>query len=590
MPIFDSSFDSTFETGGESWPSLPVRIQVGAFGAPALSVALQVLPAGLLDGSATLADGGNASATWAPVVRLAGVDIKDMTIDSISVDAQEGAARVASLVLLPVTGQVINMAGWTGRALTIDFAGIVGGAPTYPVRLFTGVVDVPRFDPVAGTISLLATDDLQGVCAALTDAQVDFLVAGKWSQNVFDPARSRGWQRCLDRLSTRPASLDLSPWRAPRVTAWSGAPTMVLDADQIEDGSLRLELPERGEIINRVEIVFSYRFPLLRRVGWAVNEDFVGPTGYADFVNEGRVPLSRSAVTESMQSAGVYPVELNFIALPTVSVPVGGGVWLPNPVTDPLLCLGFTGSIGFDWTQTREERHAIRVENAASVAAVGVQTKTMSGALENEEFATDTWEARRWQLTTGQNAAFTPADPPAVVVGAITAKPAPATPRADRAAANLAIETLIDIAKTDIAASHRKSRVTVTVPLNPALDLDKYLQIDTAKVAAAGKVVGVAHEMDPHAGRAVTVVSIAVSSLSGVGITHPETPTAASAAPIVPQGYDSPPVIVYDSMVGDSSFEMTFPAITDAARNVETVPISATVAAPVAEDLFTITT
>lgn len=591
MPAFDSSFDSAFDSGGSSDVSLPIRIISGVIGTSALPLTIQSLPPGLLSGVETLADPASASAVWRPVVKIGGLDVSDNVAGTINITAQEGAARVASFTLLLAAGSSVNLPSWTGKSVAIDFAGADGsGAAVSPMRLFTGVIDTPNCDINRGTLSIQATDDLQGVCDGLPDSTIDSIFSGRWSAAVFDKAESKGWQRVQDVGATVQASFDLNPYRLARATPWLAAVAdMAFDGDSIEDKSLVIDLADRASLINRVKIDFSYRFGLLRSMAWRLDFDILNGIGFAAFIDQNRQQLIRSAVTESLTSAGVYPITLDFVPLPTVAISIGGGFWIPNPYTDQNLCLGFSGVVGFDFGQTRDEVHNIVVENAESIDRVGVLDDTMSGALEDKSLDLAEWEQRRWQIKTDQNAAFTPAAPPVPAAGTIASAAAPATSETDRAAASNALETLIDIAKTKIAASHRQSRVAFTVPLNPAIDLDKVIAVDTSKIGATGKVIAVRHVMDVDSARAVSEVSIAITAIAGTGIVHGATPTAAAAAPIAAVSHAVEPVIVYDSLAGVSSFSITFPAIDDEARNTETVVIAETFNAPLIEDRFVVT-
>lgn len=592
MSAFGPAFDSA-AFDADAGTRLPLRVQVCAHGASSLPMALQSIPADLLNGDQTLADLGTASSAWRPRVLLDGVDMADIVVGAIEIQAEEGAARIASLTLCPSSGTVLDLPSWTGRPVSIDFAGVSGGSLINPIRLFTGVIELPSFDPLTGLVKITATDDLQGVCRAMTNDAIDSLVGGRWSPAVFDEAASVGWQRVQDRLSTVRAALDLDVWRRPRLTPWAGSVQLLeIWENQIEDGSLSVDLAERSTLINRIDINFTYRFPLLCRLAWPVSVDFIetsGAAGFADFVNEGRKPLPRESVASAFKNAGVYAINMTYTALPTVPIIVGGGFWIPNPATDPLLCLGFDATIGFDFSRTRDEVSSIRVECAASVAAIGPQASTMSDAIENDSFDAADWEQRRWQLANGENTAFVPVEPPAAVIGRIAAAPAPATTANDRAAATAAQETLIDIAKTTIAASHRRNRVGFAVPLNAAIDLDRHLRIVTDRVVATGKVQAITHTLDTDSGRAASSVVLAVSSLNGVGFTHPETVTAASESVVTPGEYSLVPSVAYDSLIGEATFELTFPGLTDAERDTETVALSSVIDATISEDELILT-
>ena len=76
--------------------------------------------------------------------------------------------------------------------------------------------------------------------------------------------------------------------------------------------------------------------------------------------------------------------------------------------------------------------------------------------------------------------------------------------RHQSAAAQNAMQTLIQVAKTRIAGSHRHNYVTASVPLNPSLDLPLTVDINVPGLHAVGKVRTVAHVLSPETGQAVT--------------------------------------------------------------------------------------
>ena len=77
--------------------SLPVRITVGASGAAVLPVRVSVIAAALIDGGETVTDGGAGAAVWGLTVEIGGVDMSDSLAGEVTVEAEEGAARIADL-------------------------------------------------------------------------------------------------------------------------------------------------------------------------------------------------------------------------------------------------------------------------------------------------------------------------------------------------------------------------------------------------------------------------------------------------------------------------------------------------------------
>lgn len=165
------------------------------------------------------------------------------------------------------------------------------------------------------------------------------------------------------------------------------------------------------------------------------------------------------------------------------------------------------------------------------------------------------------------------------------------TPETDRNAANAAMEALIAMAKVRIHASHRANRVQATVPLIPALDLDKTLLIDADGVSAQGKCVSVVHRLSTDAGTATSDIAISLCALAGTGIVHDDdviaapTGTAAGSTPLTV----SPTVVYNAGPTDDHVITVTFPQVEAAERANAEIPLPADVAAAIDEDLFTVT-
>ena len=78
-----------------------------------------------------------------------------------------------------------------------------------PLRLFTGVIDTPRYDPGSNLLALTCTDDKQNRVAALPREVIDTLIGGRYTEAV-QGAILDGWDYAQARLSTVAASLDIS--------------------------------------------------------------------------------------------------------------------------------------------------------------------------------------------------------------------------------------------------------------------------------------------------------------------------------------------------------------------------------------------
>jgi hypothetical protein len=546
------------------------------------------------------------SVAWRPIVTLDDADVSEIVIGEIEIRAQEGAARVARFALLFAPGTALSLSTWTGRTVTIDYAAFISGAIAEQRRLFTGIIDTPEFDAATGLIEVLATDDLQGELDAMTAAQIDALAEGRWSAVVFDAARSVGFQRAADRMSARAASLDLDVWRAPRVTPWFGTPQKTFTDDDIEDESLTVGYAARESLINRVTITFDYRAPLVKARSYGVSFDSVshaaGKYGqgngiqyatWASYIMSGHWVLTRQAVENAISSAGAEIAQMVWTPVPEpYNEPGTDWNWGYDPGTDQYLCRGFQAWVTFNSGGEMEETHVITVEAPNSIAQAGALTAALSGSLEGaypEQTQVETQMAVHGALGIK---CLPPKDYAPVTQGKLTMARGTLTPETDRGAANAAMMTLIDIARARIAEAHRQNEATATVILDPEVDTALLARIDTPRVKATGKVKSLTHRMDADSGRAVTTFTLAISSIGGVGMTHPETPTTApAAASLGDKPLSGLPVVNFNSAeTEDHVFSIEFPGMADADRNAMKRAIPTTIQAGLHEDEFTVTT
>lgn len=554
-------------------------------------IRLSFLPAAILSGadSVCVGFGGNA-ATWSAVVTIDDVDVSTQLGGDILVEAEEGAARIAELTLRLSPGTTVSLPAWTGKSITIDVVDYSTGVARWPMRLFTGVIDTPALDPAARTILLRCTDDLQGRCDAMSQSALAALVGGYNSPAVFDVAAT-GWTMAQDRLSTIPASLDISPEGVLRLTPWSAklSPDLTFTDVRLGDQSLSVSVANRASLVNSVLIDFSYRFPRVKAEGYRVGYTAVEMTGFSTFITAGRSFMQRAQVEAAIAAAGGHIESIAYTPLPTDIIAVGAGYWSPGPY-DATLCMAFTALVSFDYAQTIEEQHLVTVSNALSIAAVGAQRETINGALEGvypDLSATETTISRFKE----KSSSIPPTDVAPVNEEKTTSSEVTLTADSDRAAANAALETLIAIAKTRIAASHRANEVSATVPLIPAIDVDKTIRVDADGVLATGKCRRVIHRLSIDSGAATSEFSIALSALAGVGVTHASDPTAAPSGTAAGQTtIAAPPVVTFNNLpTEDLVLTVTFPGVEAAERANAVHVIPSGIAAPIDEDLFSVT-
>ena len=118
-------------------------------------------PLGSLPGSADVPEpvivGGPNAIVWNSRVIVAGVDWSARVTGEVTVDAEEGAARVAQLTLCLPPGPVLPLE-WRRRAVTIDYIDNLGES-----RLFTGRIVDPVWNRTDRTLSCTCSDQLQEI-------------------------------------------------------------------------------------------------------------------------------------------------------------------------------------------------------------------------------------------------------------------------------------------------------------------------------------------------------------------------------------------------------------------------------------------
>jgi hypothetical protein len=535
---------------------------------------------------------GATAGVWSVIVTIAGVDQSSRLVGPLTIDAEEDAARVADLTLRPPAATPYSVQDWVGKSISIDVADLSSGSPTQVARLFTGVIDTPTLDLDARTIALRCTDGLQEVIDALSAAQIDSLIpAGIHSPAIFDPAAA-GWAYAQDRLSTVRASLDLTPQLVARVTDWLPAAVadLTFTAAHLLDGSLSVSLAGRNHMVNLVEAIFAYRFPRVKAEGYDLDYHYVDSSTFAAHVQSGKYFLQRSQVEQAIQAAGGTIQSISYDALPTTNVAVGSGFWSPKPEADKFLCQGFSAVVSFDYAQQIEETHVITVAAPNSVSTVGARRDRLSGALEGQYPPIAAAESA---ILLNRNAisGTPPLDRATPASGVTVSAEVTLSDDTGRAAADLAMSTLIEIAKTRIWQSHRHNSVSASVALNPSIDLDQTIAISVSGLSARGKCQSLSHRLDPQSGEAVTDFSLAICSVAGAGTSHHDTPTMAPAGTSPGQtALSGTPTADFKMGASeDHSLTVTFPGVEPAERNRAQHLLTASFDAGLSEDLFSVT-
>lgn len=433
--------------------------------------------------------------TWTARCLIDGVDVSARLTGQASVTADEGAARIADITLLPASG-VIDPLDYVGKPITLDYVLVIGGVEV-PRRLFTGRIDTPDYDPASTLLRLSCVDDLQNRVAALDRTVIDGLIGGRYTEAVQGEVDDN-WDYAEALLTTVAASLDAGPSGGMRLTPWELATTWAtFDEGDLLYERARLTLPQRSTMVNTVNIEFDYRYPRLRQryttLGWSGTQIDMAPCGYA-------YPTQQDLIGAASGSGWTVTLGVFFPAPAAIPHGSGGFIYTDDGAID-MAVLTLTQR----HSQTVTESYALTVSAPESVTQNGELPHALRGALASE-FDGVAWESAL--------------DLAPLMASGGDQDYAPDAPRAD---ADYAIDTLLDQARVKILGSHRNARVGNAILCNPDLDLDKKVAIATAMVSAAGKVASVTHVLDFAAGSAISEFELAIFGAGGAGIITPDT-------------------------------------------------------------------
>lgn len=434
---------------------------------------------------------------WTLRCLIDGVDESARVTGAVRVVAEEGAARIAELVIRPAAGVLLPL-DYVGKPISLDYVPIYGGTGV-PQRLFTGRIDTPSYDFAEGLLTLSCVDDLQNRVAALDRAAIDALAGGRYSTAVQGDVDDN-WDYAQARMETVAGSLDAGPAGGIRVTLWE-LPSVwaTFDESTLIYPMSRVSYPQRSTLINSVAVEFDYRYARLRQrntaLGWSGTNIDMRATGWR-YPTQQEILGAANGSGWTVQNAVFYPAPA---AIPHTS----GGFIYPETGSIDMAIL----RIAQRHSQTVTEQYRFTVSAPESVEENGTLPGNVRGALESS-FDGQAWES-----------AF---DVTPLLPGGGEMDYAPDATRTD---AEYALQTLIDQAQVKILGSHRSTRVGNATVCMPDMDLDKRVAISTAALDAEGKVVSVTHTLDLRAGSAITEFELACFGAGGAGILTPDSLT-----------------------------------------------------------------
>ncbi|WP_276225717.1 hypothetical protein [Pseudomonas citronellolis] len=472
---------------------------------------------------------------WGVSALVGGVQVAAKLTGRMEIDREEGAAGVATFALYYAPGASVPT-DLDGAPVVIDFISETGGV-TVQTRRYSGVAIEPRWDVVNRVMTITCSDQLQYRVEAMELADIDALVGGYWTDDVFEAADGRSrWDYAGERMSTIPASLDAGVNGDLRVTSWyAGNPGWEFGPGSTIYQSVSIELAQTQSTTNRVELGVDYRYSRL----WQRHDSYswehpgtaglVGIGGFChwrpdstDLPDVDMVEQATSGAGMKMLAGAIY----NKLP-PTSGDPCGTGQGWRNDYPNLVLGADWTGARR--WVQPITEHYNVVLGTEKGLAPGNGQIITrQSTALEIEDKRADSWESDEY-----------------------SAGPAGITDLVDDARRDAAFICSLHRAATAVIGAHRGTVASwqVPTPLAVGVDLIHTLKLsDQSK--ALGKVRRLLDAYDFDAGTAITTLAIAV--MRGGGDSDALVPPAKPVVDVDDFEFSHPPLATQLGMRNES--------------------------------------
>lgn len=403
-------------------------------------------------------------------------------------------------------------------------------------RLITAKVDYPQLDLLNKRIHISGANNRDDLLEKKYASSVNSI--GLYSTVVFGEKGSIA-EQVKARLSTIPYSIDFDSYNNPMLTSWYAkeVPDFVFDSNDIivRELDLHLDLQERQQIVNEINITLNYRRTRL----YEIQRDFSWSAPYngdsADYLlhlySQPTISMILNAIKDTSWVTVNGPVFTNGYR-PRVGLL--GGYFGTTSATqldangDPII-----GANGYklvsnlpaeeklnqdvmaaEWTMKKRFSQFIDEEFHLTVKAPQSQSKWGElSAVEKyayeDEFDASPWENNERGFTIPANAVYDGDnlyfDLPETVAGKL----------------NSAILCALHKAKTDILKTHRQTIVTFTVDgIIPNLELSHTVEINKNILSAKGKVVSIKFNLNTLDGNCSTTISLALFKMDEDPITE----------------------------------------------------------------------
>lgn len=427
---------------------------------------------------------------WSVTVLMGGDDVTGRLTGAVTVDREEGAAGVAEFRLWYPQGEPVPV-DMHDQPVSITLSDDEGD-----LLLFTGHAAEPHWDAVSRTMRVVCSDMLQQRIEGMTAIQIDALCGGLYSADISGEIDGH-WDYAQDRMRSRMASMDCAPDGSIRVTDWhAGSPAYIFGAGTTVYESVTVDLAQKANVINTVELSMQYRYDRFHEAVDAYKWEH--PT--SDFC------AWRQWTTE------LPDIDMVFSAASNAGLTLTKATWNKLPPSGVYICDGpvswqnkFTGLLlGFEiegtrrWSQSVTEKYGftVRLGSAESV------TQRMSYSAATDAADKDNW---RHPAEVGQE-------------GGTAEQEQEAGDRDDDGQRENFILAGLHHAQAAIVDSHRQTRVSWQLPCSSKVtaDLVHALELNDQGVHAIGKCVRRVDQLDIETGSALTDLTIAVMRGGGI--------------------------------------------------------------------------
>jgi len=480
---------------------------------------------------------------WDLVIALGNYVVPRETIQSVKVTHGVGDDARAEVKLNPGSN-TYDLYSYQGAQLEISaYTG-----STF-VRIFTGVVDIPRVEVVNEKITLEGVASREVLIRELMTPYVASI--GYYSTAVFG-ARNNVFQETNDRMSTIPYDLDFDAYNNWTITSWTpnASPDITLTNSSLyreQEPTVRIE--SSREIINKVSITFKYAYQRLQQASLTYSWN-AGLTP-CDFLTNGNTLPSREMVRSAANGAGWKLNEISFsnlwssgwyycgttyigwvntrqdVLLRNSDATMNGNNYSTSSLVasndiSALLCLGAAWTAKKRFSQNVVEEYTLTVDSEQSQALYGIREKNENVGLESE------FDSNQWEDESLYDTEFG-----GTKIG--TSTNYYINKDVENAELSLGITTALNKAKTDILASHKDTEVSFKTFVNPNYLLRHTIYVNTTRLQAKGKVKTIVHEFNAD-GQATSTVSLSlyrsVGSSSNSSLTPPARPTYSLPSPM----------------------------------------------------------